>query len=84
MPTQFNTPAETPAANASTTDLPEHLPEDAFQAASSDVPMEPKPKRKRNNDTRVRFLTLTNTSLTEHIHIEVKTTRVALASRYHS
>lgn len=36
-------------------DLPQDLPEDAFQATSTDVPTdsEPKPKRKRNNNTRV-------------------------------
>lgn len=45
--------------NPTTTDLPEDtnygtdLPEDAFQASSTDVPTEPKPKRKRNNDTQV-------------------------------
>ena len=34
-------------------DLPEDLPEDSFQATSTDVPTEPKPKQKRNNNTRV-------------------------------
>jgi hypothetical protein len=34
-------------------DLPEDLPEDAFQATSTDVSTDPKPKRKRNNTTRV-------------------------------
>ena len=32
-------------------DLPEDLPEDAFQATSTDVSTDPKPKRKRNNNT---------------------------------
>jgi len=77
MLTQFNTPApliqaENPA-NVDTCPmdqpepLPEHFPEDAFQAVSTDVPTEPKPKRKRKN-ARVRFFsTLTITFLAEHI-----------------
>jgi hypothetical protein len=71
-PTQIDTPAapiqaETPAANVipSATDLPEDLPEDALQTASTDE-ADFKPKRKRNNNNRVSVSVPTiTTSLTD-------------------
>lgn len=95
MPAQFNTPAhlsqpENPAenVNAGTTDqpeqLPEHLPEDFFQVASTDVPAVPKPKRKRNNDTRVCFRPLPLLLLLSTFHFKVQITRVALTTEYNT
>ena len=50
IPTATNLPED---ANIipSGIDLPEDLPEDSFQATSTDIPTEPKPKWKRNKNT---------------------------------
>jgi hypothetical protein len=65
-------------------DFPEDLPEDSFQATSTDVQTEPKPKRKRNNNNRVCDSLLTLLTWLTPIPFKVKTRRVALVSRYDS
>jgi hypothetical protein len=54
-------------------DFPEDLPEDSFQATSTDVQTEPKPKRKRKNNNRVCDSLLTLLTWLTPIPCKVKT-----------